>query len=174
MVQALAMWRLYPRQIRADLQHYYPGRHIKEWHTCDFTMSSSELLDLLDGLPDDSQFKGVSERFYRVVEKADGEIYLHRAVGAPPAGVKVVAEFVDWTFDRKLEARTVREFASLRAEMRPPGQGYEPDLAGVTEPLHAILVERQRAVEAENRKGAKAAYRSAFYKQKPTAPSDSA
>lgn len=56
MAPAIALWRLFPTQIEADLQQFYNGRRIAEWHRGE--MSSRELLALLNGLPDRSKYKG--------------------------------------------------------------------------------------------------------------------
>jgi hypothetical protein len=56
--RAVAIWRIAPAQIEAELPKYCPGRHIREWHASDFTMSSRELLVLLGSFPDKSRTKG--------------------------------------------------------------------------------------------------------------------
>lgn len=67
MAAAIALWRQFPRKIRADLQLHY-GRRISEWLRPNFTMSSSELLDLLDGLPETSKYKGALRGFRHGVD----------------------------------------------------------------------------------------------------------
>ena len=62
---AIAKWRLFPGKLRADLQHHY-GRHIRDWHTGE--MSSSELVDLIDGLPETSSYKGALRGWRHGVE----------------------------------------------------------------------------------------------------------
>ncbi|ORV92803.1 hypothetical protein AWC11_07315 [Mycobacterium interjectum] len=114
-------------------------------------MSSRELLELLDGLPETSKFKEASERTLRVVEyqgdnaQLKGKLLLMPAIGRAPTDVELIAEYVDWTFDRKLQARNVRELASLRAD----GHDYRPDLTGLLEPLEAILADRLRKAKAD-------------------------
>lgn len=114
-------------------------------------MSSRELLELLDGLPETSRFKEAVERMLRVVEyrgddpKLKGKLLLMPAIGRPPADVTLVDEYVDWTFDRKLQARNVRELASLRAD----GHDYRPDMTGLVEPLEAILARREHKAKTE-------------------------
>ncbi|UXA09613.1 hypothetical protein KXD96_28020 (plasmid) [Mycobacterium sp. SMC-2] len=114
-------------------------------------MSSRELLELLDGLPEASKFKEASERTFRVAEyrgeRTDlkGKLLQMPAVGPAPKDVVVVAEYVDWTYDRKLAARNVRELVALRND----GRGSQVDFAGLLEPLDMVLLERQRKAEAE-------------------------
>ncbi len=54
MREALWIWRQYPRQIASDLSQYH-HRRIKEWH--DGSMSSYELLELLEFMPERGAFK---------------------------------------------------------------------------------------------------------------------
>lgn len=49
-VEALAVWRRYPRQIAADLSRYH-HRRIADWHRG--VMSSYELLELLEFMPEE-------------------------------------------------------------------------------------------------------------------------
>ena len=53
-MEALWLWRQYPRQIASDLSQYH-HRRIKEWH--DGSMSSYELLELLEFMPERGAFK---------------------------------------------------------------------------------------------------------------------
>lgn len=68
MTAAVWIWRQFPRQIAADLRRYYPGTHIKQWHRAtrdvngDLLLSSYELLELIEHLPDGSAFKSAAER----------------------------------------------------------------------------------------------------------------
>jgi hypothetical protein len=43
-MKALAIWRMYPRQIASDLRRFWPGCHIRDWHQG--RMSSYELIEL--------------------------------------------------------------------------------------------------------------------------------
>lgn len=52
---AVAYFRRFPAEVRHDISRYFPGRHIREWHQG--SMSSSELLDLLEFLPEESATK---------------------------------------------------------------------------------------------------------------------
>lgn len=54
MGEALWLWRQFPRQIASDLSRFH-HRRIADWH--DGTMSSYELLELLEFMPDDGAFK---------------------------------------------------------------------------------------------------------------------
>lgn len=54
MLQALWLWRQYPKQIASDLSQFH-HRRITEWH--DGTMSSYEMLELLEFMPDKGAFK---------------------------------------------------------------------------------------------------------------------
>lgn len=151
MVEALRIWRRFPRQIASDLQLHY-RRHIREWLGCVFTMSSLELLELLDGLPETSKFKEASERWLRVVEyigdnpDLKGELLVMSAAATPGPDVRVVAEYIDWTHDRKILARNTQEIISLRVEMRAAFKfpDYEPDFTGLIEPLQVIRDEHKQ------------------------------
>lgn len=149
MLEAIKLWRLFPSQIASDLQIHCHGRHIREWHQGE--MSSRELLELLDGLPESSRFKEASERTFRVVEYRGPDPDLKDALllmpgyGKPPKDVAVVAEYVDWTLDRKIAARNVRELVMLRND----GRDTTPDLAGLYEPLEEVLAQRERQKRAD-------------------------
>lgn len=41
---ALSFWRRYPREIASDLRRFFPGCHIRQWHSGE--LSSFELLEL--------------------------------------------------------------------------------------------------------------------------------
>lgn len=144
MLEAIKLWRWWPNRIASDLRRYYPGCHIREWHQG--RMSSRELLELLDGLPETSRFKEASERTFRIVEyrgddpELKGKLLLMPGFGRPPKDVAVVAEYVDWTRDQKVAARNVRELVMLRND----GRDSTPDLTGLMEPLHEALAGRKR------------------------------
>jgi len=53
-MEALWIWRQFPRQIASDLSQYH-HRRIAEWH--DGTLSSYELLELIEHLPERGAFK---------------------------------------------------------------------------------------------------------------------
>lgn len=57
MLEAQWIWRQYPRQIASDLSQYH-HRRIKEWH--DGTMSSYELMELLEFMPERGAFKSAA------------------------------------------------------------------------------------------------------------------
>jgi hypothetical protein len=146
-VEAILVWRQFPTQIESDLQ-IYCKRKIVEWHRR--SLSSRELLVLLAGLPDVSKYKEASERTYRVVEytgegELKGKLILTPAIGPQLPETELVEEFVDWTFDQKLMARTVRELCVAN--------GYT-DFSGVTEPL--TLVQQKHAANKAAKLQAKA------------------
>jgi hypothetical protein len=148
-MEALGLWRLLPSQIASDLQRYY-RRHIREWHRHDFSMSSRELLELLGALPDSSGFKEATERTFRVARycgnerpELKGKLLHMSALGDAPSDVEVVAEYVDWPFDRKLAARAVRELVAARVD----GTGAQVDFSGLLEPLEMVLLQQQRAAQ---------------------------
>lgn len=66
MLAAQWIWRQFPRQIASDLRSR--GLHIKWWlrgtrgGDGDFLLSSYELLEILEFLPDESAFKTAAER----------------------------------------------------------------------------------------------------------------
>lgn len=70
----------------------------------------------------------------------------------------LVAEFVDWTHDRKIAARTAQELACLRAD----GRGYEPSVDGLNEPLAVALRERIRRRNEQHRERARTSVRDAI------------
>lgn len=159
MVEALKLWRLFPTQIESDLQINCHGRRISEWHRG--TMSSRELLTLLDGLPDDSKFKEASERTFWIVEyqgddpDLKGKLLEIRALGRkPPSDTELVATFVDWTYDRKLAARTVRELIAARGGA---------DFSNLTEPRDAIVAARQAQKDSERLEQAKSRIHAGLY-----------
>ena len=84
--EAIATWRWYSREIGADLARFYPGRSIYEWLRGE--MDSTELLMLIDGLPDESQFKTWAERggdwseAQYIAARTANELALARADGA--------------------------------------------------------------------------------------------
>lgn len=53
-MEALWLWKQFPRQIASDLSRYH-HRRIAEWH--DGSMSSYELLELIDQLPARGSFR---------------------------------------------------------------------------------------------------------------------
>lgn len=53
-MEALWIWRQFPRQIASDLSQFH-HRRIAEWHQ--FAMSSYELLELLEFMPEHGAFK---------------------------------------------------------------------------------------------------------------------
>lgn len=53
-MQALWIWRQFPKQVASDLSQYH-HRRIAEWHTG--IMSSYELLELMEFLPERGAFK---------------------------------------------------------------------------------------------------------------------
>ncbi len=65
MTVLLPRWRLFPRQIRCDLNLYH-RLDIREWH--EGRISSSCVLDYLDGLPDESWYKLSVARFIQEME----------------------------------------------------------------------------------------------------------
>ncbi|GAB5002427.1 MULTISPECIES: hypothetical protein [Mycobacterium] len=149
MLEAIKLWRLFPTQIASDLRRYYPGCHIRDWHQG--RMSSRELLELLAELPETSRFKEAAERTFRVVEyrgpdpNLKDQLLLIPGYGKLPKDVAVVGEYVDWTLDRKIAARNVRELVMLRND----GRDTTPDLAGLYEPLHEVLAQRERQKRAD-------------------------
>jgi len=144
-LEAIRTWRLFPTQIESGLAMYSP-RRIAEWLKPDFTLSSRELLVLLDELPDTSKFKEKLERGRRLVEYIgydpsieQGSLILMPAHGRLPQDVRVVEEYVDWTLDRKLAARNVRELIAARSY----AEGFKADFTHLEEPLRELLNARE-------------------------------
>lgn len=125
----------------------YSPHRIAEWLKPDFTLSSRELLVLLDELPATSKFKEAYERGRRLVEYIGddpslpkGSLLLMPSYGRLPRDVKVVAEYIDWTLDQKLAARTVRELVAARSF----AEGFKADFTHLEEPLHEAIAARER------------------------------
>lgn len=84
------IWRQFPRQIAVDLRRF-TGLHIKHWHRGtrgddgDLLLSSYELLELLEYLPDTGAFKTAAERggrwptWQQMLAEAVNESYRLRA-----------------------------------------------------------------------------------------------
>jgi hypothetical protein len=104
-------------------------------------MSSRELLALIEELPEKSKFREIYERTFRLVEHG-GKLKLFPAVGRIPDDAVMVARYVDWTHEHKVQARMVQELAYLRVVN---GDKLEPDMTGLLAPLEEIL--RRRAAE---------------------------
>ena len=122
-------------------------------------MWSRELLVLLEELPEESSFKQARDLTMRLVEHEE-KLLLFHAHGALPDGAKLIAEFVDWTFERKLLARNTRELVALRGDL---DNQLDTDLNNLLEPLDALLVARERQKQVENVQGAKRAIRAGLY-----------
>lgn len=125
----------------------YYRRSIAEWLKPDFTLSSRELLVLLDEFPETSKFKETLERGRRIVEyigynpsMEQGSLLLKPAYGRLPQDVRVVAEYVDWTLDQRLAARQVREQIAARSY----AEGFTADYTHLEEPLREFLNARER------------------------------
>jgi hypothetical protein len=125
---ALPIWILYPTQIESGLSLFH-HRHIREWLTKDFTMSSRELLVLLEELPETSLFKIARDRTYRVVRHLD-EVKTFTTYGRLSDDVELLAEgVVDWTKAEHVQARIARELAVFNAQDKA-------DFTGLIPPLH--------------------------------------
>lgn len=89
MLEALQIWRQYPRQIASDLSQFH-NRRIADWHKGrrdkhgDLVLGSYELLEILEHMPDTGAFKtatrgGRQTRAERVLEELFNEIARLRA-----------------------------------------------------------------------------------------------
>lgn len=104
-MEALWLWRQFPRQIASDLSSFHAGRRISDWHrgTRDehghLVLSSYELIELVEFLPEKGAFKSALRG------------------GA-------------WTEDQIVKAETFNEIARLRASYHAVNGGkdgaYEP------------------------------------------------
>jgi hypothetical protein len=151
-LEALTVWILYPTQIESGLSLFH-HRHIREWLTTDFTMSSRELLGLLEELPETSTFKTARDRTYRVV-KHGGEIKTFTPHGKLADDVELIAEnVVDWTKDQHVQARIARELAIANAHDKADFTGILPPLAELAEVNIAVTDDefdaRQAAIDAQ-------------------------
>lgn len=116
------MWREFPTQIRSDLQLHY-GRHIRDWHRGE--MSSAELVDLLNGLPETSRYKGARRGL--------------------PFGVEY-----EWAPEEYRMAALARQLAPLNddGDLTIPRLLYEAYFS----PVERVVMERKQAREDEQRR----------------------
>lgn len=156
MLEAIALWRHHPTQIEAGLT-VHCHRSIGEWHRGE--MSSRQLLGLIAEFPEDSQYRRRAERTYRLCVDPDGGRHLFGAVGQLPEWASVLETFVDWTFDRKIAARTARELAALRAD----NTGEAPDSGALTEPLQQILARLDYEARSTRRAGVTSVIRAGLF-----------
>ncbi|UVO12809.1 hypothetical protein NM962_01170 [Mycobacterium sp. SVM_VP21] len=156
---ALDLWRQLPNETEAALSRYHPGRHIREWHRGE--MSSRELLSLLSDLPEDSTFRERAERTHRLVE-VDGQLRLYSVLAELPPNAVIEAEFIDWTYDRKIAARTALEIALSRADRG----GEHPSRDGLDEPLVEALRRRAERKQTQIRDGHRSLVRDAINRGK--------
>jgi hypothetical protein len=115
------IWKQFPRQIATDLRRFYPGTHIKHWHRGtrgadgDLLLSSYELLELLEHLPEDSAFKTQAERGGRwpdwkqmLAESVNESYRMHAAYNLVNGGEEASFDPSDYEFvdpvDRKRQA----------------------------------------------------------------------
>ena len=146
MLEALPIWLLYPTQIESGLNFFH--RHIREWLTTDFTMSSRELLVLLEELPETSRFKTARDRTYRVV-RHEGEVKTYTPQGKLPEDVELLAEkVVDWTQAEHVQARIAREIAVFNAGGKADFTGLIPPLAEWDESENKVTDEEYDAQQA--------------------------
>lgn len=107
---------------------------------------------MLNEFPEHSKFKERLERGRRVVEYIgydpeieQGSLFLKPAYGRLPQDVRVVEEYVDWTLDRKLLARQVRELIAARSH----AEGFTPDFTHIEEPIQEFMAARERQKKSE-------------------------
>lgn len=72
-MEAIPLWKLFPREIEAGLETYYPGREIGQWHTGE--ISSRKLLVLVDGFPSDSWYRMRAERWVKDMKEEEERRY---------------------------------------------------------------------------------------------------
>ncbi|KLO31898.1 hypothetical protein ABW16_01735 [Mycolicibacter heraklionensis] len=128
-------------------------------------MSSRELLALLSDLPETSSFRERVERTHRlveVIEDGQSSLRLYSVLTPLPDGAVVEAEFVDWTYDRKIAARTALEVALSRADRG----GEPPSRDGLDEPLVEALRRREQRKQAEIRDRYRSSVRDAINRGK--------
>lgn len=132
---AVWIWRQFPRQIAVDLRRFCNGLHIKHWHRGtrgadgDLLLSSYELLEILEHLPENGAFKTAAERggrwptWQQMLAETANEAYRMRAAyhvvnGGEDAGFDPSPfEFVD-PVDRERR----RQFKAARAEQEAHSQ----------------------------------------------------
>ena len=116
-MEAHWLWRQYPREIASDLSRFH-RRRIKEWH--DGTMSSYELLELLEFMPERGAFKsaargGEFSGDEKVWAQIANELAVLRAAYVP--GVKG-EEYGSMIFYSPAKLREMAEKADAQAEVR--------------------------------------------------------
>lgn len=136
------MWRQFPRQIASDIRRI-PGLHIKYWHRGtrgadgDLILSSYELLELLEHLPEDSAFKSAAERGGRwpdwksMLSECVNEayrfraLYLHTRYGDDVSFDPAEYEWLDPVSRReRLEAAAVDEAKAAQTEPELADAGW--------------------------------------------------
>lgn len=107
MLEALGIWRQFPRQIASDLSQYH-GRRIAEWHSGD--MLSFEFLELVENLPERGAFKTA----LRGGEYSDEELTF-RHLANEVARLRATMHAVHG--GQKYTPPTLKSKAELRAEL---------------------------------------------------------
>lgn len=134
MDRAIGLWKWFPRQIRADLRQYY-HLDIRQWHRGE--MDSAELIDLVDGLPEASRYKG--------------------ALRGYPYGVGY-----EWSPEEYRQAAVARQMAPLddNGDMSVPRKLYEAYFS----PVERLVMEARQKAAAVNIAGAKRVMNSGLYR----------
>ncbi|AGT12024.1 tail assembly chaperone [Mycobacterium phage Catdawg] len=132
-MEAHWLWRQYPRQIASDLSQYH-HRRIKEWH--DGSMSSYELLELLEFMPEEGAFKtaargGEWSEAQKVQVQIANELAVLRA--AYVNGVNG-DEYGSKMFYSPLKLREFAEKAEAQAEVRESFYSFAARPGGVRKP----------------------------------------
>ena len=119
------IWRQFPRQIASDIRRI-PGLHIKHWHRGtrgpdgDLLLSSYELLELLESMPEDSAFKTAAERGGRwaswkqmLAESVNESYRLHAAYNLVNGGEEASFDPAEYEFvdpvDQEIRAKRKAE-----------------------------------------------------------------
>jgi len=129
------IWRQFPRQIAADLRRFYPGTHIKHWHRGtrgpdgDLLLSSYELLELIEHLPEHSAFKSAAERggrwpgWQRMLAESVNESYRFRsAYHAVNGGEDATFDVEPLLFMDPIDRAAREQFKAAEAERQAQSQ----------------------------------------------------
>ena len=104
-MEALWIWSQYPREIASDLSQYH-HRRIAEWHSGE--MSSYELLELLEFMPDRGAFKtavrgGDWDEEQEVWAQIANELAILRAVQAPKVKAEEYGSLIRYSSANQME-----------------------------------------------------------------------
>lgn len=138
---AVWIWRQFPRQIAVDLRRFC-GLHIKHWHRGtrgpdgDLILSSYELLELLEYLPESGAFKTAAERGGRwptwqqmLAESVNESYRLRAAYHVVNGGEDAAFDTEPFEFVDPIDRERREQFKAVAAEQAAQSQSnFEAEL----------------------------------------------